>query len=149
MKNFGYLMLWYWVAYFAVTAIGVLHTFFNGKLLHMKGMEYKGQPMKEMESYAQTMPFHPLYNIVLFPTFAWLYLSGLKNLSIFDALITGAVWGTITVLFDLIGWVLVPHPWRCTFKDFYIDYQPWITLIYIVIYCSPLIAYAIIWIMGT
>lgn len=45
----------------------------------------------------------------------------------------------ICILSDLIGWVLIKHPWRLTFKEFYIDYQPWITLIYIAIFLGPII----------
>ena len=33
-----------------------------------------------------------------------------------------------------IGWVMIKHPWSLSFKEFYIDYQPWITLIYIAIF---------------
>ena len=39
MKNFGYSMLWFWIAYIIVTDIGVLHTIFNIKVLHMKAMK--------------------------------------------------------------------------------------------------------------
>lgn len=39
MENFGFLMLWYWIAYFIVTSIGVLHTIFNIVVLHMKSMK--------------------------------------------------------------------------------------------------------------
>ena len=39
MENFGFSMLWYWVAYFIVTDIGVLHTIFNIKVLKMKSMK--------------------------------------------------------------------------------------------------------------
>ena len=39
MERFGFSMLWYWVAYFIVTGIGVLHTVFNITLLHMGSMK--------------------------------------------------------------------------------------------------------------
>ena len=29
MQDFGKSMLWFWVAYFVVTLIGILHTIFN------------------------------------------------------------------------------------------------------------------------
>ena len=51
--------------------------------------------------------------------------------------------GILYIIFDLIGWVIIKHPWSLTFKEFYIDYQPWITLIYITIYASPFISYGI------
>lgn len=134
-------MLWYWSAYFIVTAIGILHTIFNIVVLHMKSM--KESPGMG-EGYEKTKPWHPLYNIVIFPIFAYLYLSGLEIFTIKDVIFTSFVWGTITIVFDVIGWVLIKHPWSLTFKEFYIEYQPWITFIYISIYASPFIAYKLL-----
>ncbi len=138
MKNFGYSMLWFWIAYIIVTNIGVLHTIFNIKVLHMKSM--KESPGMG-EGYEKTKPWHPLYNVVIFPIFAYLYLHGLEIVTLTEVMATSLIWGTITVVFDLFGWVLIKHPWSLTFREFYIDYQPWITLIYITIYASPFIAY--------
>lgn len=138
MKNFGYSMLWFWIAYIIVTNIGVLHTIFNIKVLHMKSM--KESPGMG-EGYEKTKPWHPLYNVVIFPIFSYLYLHGLEIVTLTEVMATSLIWGTITVVFDLFGWVLIKHPWSLTFREFYIDYQPWITLIYITIYASPFIAY--------
>lgn len=131
-------MLCYWIAYFIVTGIGIAHTVFNITVLHMKSMK-DGPGMGE--GYERTKPWHPLYNIIVFPLFAWLYLSGLTAPALSDAIAASLVWGSITVAFDLVGWVLIKHPWALTLKEFYIDYQPWITLIYITIYTSPFLAY--------
>ena len=141
MQQFGYSMLWFFIAYTIVTWIGIIHTIFNIKVLHMKSM--KDSPGMG-EGYEKTKPWHPLYNIIVFPVFAYIYLNGLNSLSLIDCIYTSIIWGTITVLGDLVGWVLIKHPWRLTFKEFYIDYQPWITLIYIAIYVSPFIAYLFI-----
>lgn len=140
MENFGSSMLCYWIAYFVVTGIGVLHTIFNIAVLHMKSMK-DGPGMGE--GYEKTKPWHPLYNIVIFPVFSYIYLSGLETVALSNVIATALIWGTITVAFDLIGWVLIKHPWSLTFKEFYVDYQPWITLIYLTIYASPFIAYGI------
>ena len=140
MEKFGFSMLWYWVAYFIVTNIGVLHTIFNIKVLKMKSIkESSGMG----EGYERTKPWHPLYNIIIFPIFAYLYFNRLETVTLSNAIATSLIWGTITVVFDLIGWVLIKHPWSLTVKEFYIDYQPWITLIYITIYASPFITYGI------
>lgn len=128
-------------AYIIVTLIGMLHTIFNICVLHMKSMkESEGMG----EGYEKTKPWHPLYNIIIFPFFSYLYLNGLDNLTLQDVVMTSIIWGSITVIVDLFGWVIVKHPWSLTVKEFYIDYQPWITLIYIVIYASPFIAYGLI-----
>lgn len=141
MENFGFSMLWYFTAYFIVTLIGVLHTIFNIVVLHMKSM--KDSPGMG-EGYEKTKPWHPLYNIIIFPIFSYIYLNGLEIVTLSNIIATSIIWGSITVVFDLIGWVLIKHPWSLSFKQFYIDYQPWITLIYITIYLSPIIAYLII-----
>ena len=39
MNNFVVSMIWYWIAYFIVTSIGILHTIFNIVVLHMKSMK--------------------------------------------------------------------------------------------------------------
>lgn len=141
MTNFATSMLCYWSAYFIVTLIGILHTIFNITVLHMKSM--KDSPGMG-EGYEKTKPWHPLYNIIIFPIFATIYLHSLPDSTINDALTTSLLWGTITIIFDLFGWVLIKHPWSLSFKDFYIKYQPWISLIYLAIFASPFIAYIIL-----
>lgn len=140
MENTAYLFLWYFAAYVLVTLIGVLHTVFNITVLHMKSMvDSPGMG----EGYERTKPWHPLYNIIIFPPFAYLYLAGLHTVTLQTAVWTGLLWGTMTIVIDVIGWVLIKHPWSLTFKEFYVDYQPWITLIYLTIYASPLIAFGV------
>ncbi len=140
MENTAYLFLWYFAAYVLVTLTGVLHTVFNITVLHMKSMvDSPGMG----EGYERTKPWHPLYNIIIFPPFAYLYLAGLHTVTLQTAVWTGLLWGTVTVVIDVIGWVLIKHPWSLTFKEFYVDYQPWITLIYLTIYASPLIAFGV------
>lgn len=140
MENTAYLFLWYFAAYVLVTLTGVLHTVFNITVLHMKSMvDSPGMG----EGYERTKPWHPLYNIIIFPPFAYLYLAGLHTVTFQTAVWTGLLWGTVTIVIDVIGWVLIKHPWSLTFKEFYVDYQPWITLIYLTIYASPLIAFGV------
>ena len=140
MENTAYLFLWYFAAYVLVTLTGVLHTVFNITVLHMKSMmDSPGMG----EGYERTKPWHPLYNIIIFPPFAYLYLAGLHTVTLQTAVWTGLLWGTVTIVIDVIGWVLIKHPWSLTFQEFYVDYQPWITLIYLTIYASPLIAFGV------
>ncbi len=140
MQNFWLAVLYYIAAYIIVTVIGILHTIFNIYVLHYKSM--KNSPGMG-EAYEKTKPFHPLYNLLIFPLFAWLYLLSVSNASIGLALLVGAIWAIITIIGDLIGWVLIKHPWSLSFREFYLDYQPWISLTYLIIFLSPLLAYAI------
>lgn len=130
-------MLWFWTCYAAVTAVGILHTIFNIYVLHMKPMD--GDSMGE--GYECTKPWHPLYNIILFSVFGYLYMSSLSSPTINEAIITGIIWSVICIVFDVFSWVIIKHPWSLTFKEFYIDYQPWITLIYIAIFLGPVVGF--------
>lgn len=103
----------------------------------MKPMDNKSMG----EGYEKTKPWHPLYNIILFTLFGWLYLQGLSNPTLNEALITGLLWSVICIVFDVFGWVIIKHPWSLTFKEFYIDYQPWISLIYVAIFLGPIIGF--------
>lgn len=141
MQNIGLSILWFFIAYTLVTWVGIIHTIFNIKVLHMKSMkESSGMG----EGYEKTKPWHPLYNIIIFPIFGLIYMKGLTEPSINNALITGAFWAGIAIVGDLVGWVLIKHPWRLTFKEFYVDYQPWITLIYIAIFLGPIIGFILL-----
>lgn len=139
MNSLALSILFYLGAYVIVTLIGVLHTIFNIKVKHYKSM--KNSPGMG-EAYEKTKPFHPLYNIVIFPIFAYLYFLNIPDPTLSTAITTSLLWGTVTLIIDLIGWVLIKHPWSLSFKEFYLDYQPWITLTYLIIYLSPFIAYS-------
>lgn len=141
MQNIGMSMVWYWLCYTVVTMVGVAHTVFNIKVLHMKSMK-EGPGLGE--GYEKTRAWHPLYNIIIFPIFGFLYLNGLNNPTMNEAIITGALWAGISIIFDLVGWVLIKHPLSLTFKQFYIEYQPWITLVYIAIFLGPIIGFLFI-----
>ena len=137
-RDFGMCMLWFWTSYTVVTLIGIAHTIFNVAVLHMGSM---AQGPGLGEGYEMTKPWHPIYNIILFTVFGWLYMRGLKNPTLKKAMTTGALWSGISIVFDLVGWVLIKHPWSLTFKQFYIEYQPWITLVYIAMFIGPVLGY--------
>jgi len=140
-KDTGMSLLWYWICYVVVTAIGIAHTIFNILVLHMGSMA-EGPGLGQ--GYEMTKPWHPLYNIILFTVFGIIYLAKVKEPTLKKAIATGALWAGISIVIDLVGWVLIKHPWSLTFKEFYIDYQPWITLIYLAMFIAPMISYFII-----
>ena len=137
MQNFGMSMLWFWICYVLVTLVGILHTIFNIYVLHMKPMDAHGMGV----GYEKTKPWHPLYNIILFSLFGYLYMSGLSDPTLEQALLTGAIWAGICIVFDVFGWVIIRHPWSLSFREFYLDYQPYISLIYLAIFLGPVVGY--------
>jgi hypothetical protein len=132
--------LYLFVAYWIVTALGILLTIVFA--LTMRPFSSAAVPMLEVPAYVMSIPFHPLLNLLVWPLFGWLYLrrSTPDVERPTEALRLGFFWFLATAVIDLFGWVLVPHPWHMTLDQFYVGYQPWISLIYLVIFVSPLLA---------
>lgn len=82
--------------------------------------------------------------MIILPIFSYLYFKGLDTVTLSNAIATSILWGTSAIVIDLVGWVLIKHPLSLTFKRFYIEYQPWITIVYLVMYASPFVAYWLI-----
>ena len=133
MENFGISMLWFWTAYIGATLFGMLHCIFNIYVRHMRPMDENGMG----EAYEKTKPWHPVYSLLLYPAAGWLYMRSLPDPTLQAALHTGLLWAAICIVFDLLAWVVVKHPWRLSYREFYVRYQPWITLTYIIIFAAP------------
>ena len=103
MQNFGMSMLWFWISYILVTCAGIVHTIINIYVLGMKPMDENGMG----EGYEKTKPWHPLYNIISFSIFGFAYMNGLAEPTITEAMITGAIWAGICIVFDVFVWVLI------------------------------------------
>lgn len=135
LKALGIMLL----AYIAVTAVGVAHTVFNALVLQMQAPEII-HTVYDYPAYAATVPFHPLYNIILWPLFALCYFRWVKPQSAQkSALVLGLIWCFAAIAIDTLGWVIIPHPYSMTWKEFFVDYQPWVTLIYLTIFAAPFI----------
>ncbi len=132
--------IWYFLlAYWIVTILGILLTIAFMVIFRPPSAQELGVPFSQAPAYLMTIPYHPLLNLFWLP-FAWMYLrSFAMGTRQHEALKLGTFWAVICIVIDLVGWVLIPHPWAMTFKEFYVDYQPWITLIYLVIFLSPIV----------
>lgn len=130
---------WYFLfAYWIVTILGILLTIVFAAIFQPLSAQELNVPFSQAPAYLMTIPYHPLLNLFWLP-FAWMYLRGFAiDTRQREALKLGTFWVIICILIDLVGWILIPHPWAMTFREFYVDYQPWITLIYLVIFASPI-----------
>jgi hypothetical protein len=129
-------------AYWITNLLGFLLTVLFSIIFHPPSPQELGSPASQAPAYLMTLPYHPLLNLVVWPVFAWSYLRRIvPEMRGKEARNLGIFWVAITIVVDLIGWVLIPHPWAMTFKEFYIDYQPWITLIYLIILAAPIVVF--------
>lgn len=131
-------MLWFWSAYLVVTMVGVLHTVFNWKVLGMDDEGVEINSFYDVSSYRATLPWHPFYNILLFPPAAMAYFAVVQPADVWAHVWTLAiVWAVLAIAFDVVGWVLIKHPWSMSWHGMYVAYQPWITMIYLAIFAAP------------
>src|ERR1700694_3664847 len=139
-RRLGVATLYLSLAYWIVTALGILLTVVFAVTLHPFSSE--AVPMLQVPAYVMSVPFHPLLNLLVWPVFGWLYLrrSTPNSERQIEALRLGLFWFLATSVIDLFGWVLLPHQWHMTLDQFYVGYQPWISLIYMVIFISPILA---------
>jgi hypothetical protein len=139
-RRLGVATLYLFLAYWIVTALGILLTIVFAVTL--RPFSSGAVPMLQVPAYVMSVPFHPLLNLLVWPVFGWLYLR--RSTPNFErqkeAIRLGLFWLLATAVIDLFGWVLLPHPWHMTLDQFYIGYQPWISLIYLVIFISPILA---------
>jgi hypothetical protein len=141
-KYFTYplkVILYFLYSYWLTTLLGVLLTILFAMIFDPPSPQELGVSASQAPAYLMTIPYHPLLNLAVWPWFAWLYWRGLPSAidRKYEMLNVGIFWAITTIIIDLIGWVLIPHVWAMTFKEFYVDYQPWITLIYLIIFASP------------
>jgi hypothetical protein len=141
-SRLGKAILHFALAYWIVTILGTLLTIAFMLIFHPLSPQELGVTASKAPAYLMTLPYHPLLNLFWLP-FAWLYLrlfpAGDRK---GEAFRLGIFWCFICIVLDLIGWVLIRHPWAMTFKEFYVDYQPWITLIYLIIFATPILVAA-------
>lgn len=139
-RRLGVATLYLFLAYWIVTALGILLTV--AFAVTLRPFSPEAAPMLQVPAYVMSVPFHPLLNLLVWPVFGWLYLrrSTPNFEKPWEAVRLGFFWFFATAVIDLFGWVLLPHPWHMTLEQFYVGYQPWISLIYLVIFISPLLA---------
>ncbi len=60
MQNFGMSMLWFWICYFLVTLVGILHTVFNIYVLHTKPTDAHsmGDGYEKKQTLAPALSYH-------------------------------------------------------------------------------------------
>ncbi len=134
---FGTILCLFLAAYAIMLPITALHVVLNWKLLHYAGYTTV-QQLKEcgprVEAYTKTIPWQPLYNLLVFGVLSFVYLRGLPGQTL---LATGLLWAALGAVFDALTWVLLPHPWRLSWRELYLGHQPWLSLCYLCTALSP------------
>jgi hypothetical protein len=129
---------YFFTAYVLVTALAASSSEFHRTLTDAPYAHEPGVGMLEDPAFQATVLVHALIMVLIFTPLAWLFLRT-RRLSTSASLLAW-VWVTAAVIVDFIGFVAIDHAWSLSTKEFYLDYQPWITLIYLAIFASPHLA---------
>ena len=128
------------LAYALMLPMVALHVLFNWKVLRYAGYTSVEQLKKcgpRVEAYTKTMPFQPIYNLLVFGLLSLLNFRGYTWIAL---LWVGIAWLVLAIGADLLTWIIIPHPWRLTFRELYVGHQPWISLCYLGVFFSPMVA---------
>ena len=149
----GRALVCFLAAYSAVTVLATALTLTYGWINHSPQPQDLGVGLLQAPAFVATVPYHVVIMLVVWPGFAWLYFrrggqfAGRKDVR--ETLWLSLTWLGGAVLVDYVCFVLIRHPWSLTPHEFYIDYEPWIGLIYVAILASPWIRLALVRLLST
>jgi len=140
-------LIYFSIAYGVVTVLATATTVTYGIIYHSPQPEELGVSLLKAPSFVATVPYHVLIMLLVWPVFAWVYFRkrGQGNLDkeVRETLRLSFLWLAAAVIVDFVCFVLIKHPWSLTPHEFYVEYEPWISLIYISIFLSPWIRLAL------
>jgi len=91
--------------------------------------------------FLATVPYHVVVMLLVWPLFVAVYFRrpAKNSPEIKERWALATCWLLAAILVDLVCFVLIKSPYSFTFYEFYVIYQPWISLIYLAIFLSPFI----------
>ena len=92
-------------------------------------------------AYIFSQRVYPLLNLLIWIPMSWIYFKAPKGVSDLrsEAWTLGAFWLALALIVDLVGFVLIENPISLSPYDFYVGQFPWIYLIYLAIFLSPIL----------
>ncbi len=126
-------LLTFALAYFAITILGTALSFSISAVAHIP---QTAEPMQN-RAYLLSEPLLPALNLLVWMACAAFYFAR-RPASGREALNLGAFWLAVSLVCDYVFFVLIKNPISLSPHDFYIGQFPWIYLIYIAVFISPL-----------
>jgi hypothetical protein len=140
-------LVYFVVAYVIVTVLAASLTEVYSRINDLPYAHELGVGILEAPAFVATVPYHVVIMLIVWPCFAWLYFRKRRSASVRDesraTLFLALLWVISAIVVDFVAFVLIKNAWSLTPRELYIDYQPWITLIYLSIFASPWIRLAL------
>ncbi|HWR15373.1 MAG TPA: hypothetical protein VN577_11115 [Terriglobales bacterium] len=133
-------LIYFLVAYVLVTIMAATVSQTYAAINHSPGPQ-PGESILRAPAFVATVPYHVLIMFLVWPVFAWLYFRKRRPLNAQQerkqTLQLAMLWLVSAMLVDFVGFVVIKNQWSLTPHEFYVEYQPWISLIYLAIFLSP------------
>ena len=115
-----------------------------------KMQEQTGYTSQETEdfqkkAYKKSLPYTPVYYLIVWLLCSTFYFSQHTAVHVFsDGLLTGILWWLLTLLLEMLLWIIARHRMQLSWKEMYMESQPWLSVSYYAVLISPLILSMII-----
>lgn len=145
--NFMRALALFFAAYIIVTILAAATTECYGLISDLPPPPPGVSPVK-MPVFLATVPYHVLIMLIVWTLFARIYFrksrnSNDSNTEKLETRNLALLWLVLAMVVDCVGFVLIKHPYSLSAHAFYVDYQPWISLIYMAIFLSPWIRFSL------
>jgi len=138
--NFIRALALFFAAYIIVTILAAATTECYGLISNLPPPPADVSPVKT-PVFLATVPYHVLIMLIVWTLFAWIYFRKRRNdhpnAEKAETMNLAILWLVLAMAVDCVGFVLIKHPYSLSAQAFYVDYQPWISLIYAAIFLSP------------
>ena len=133
-------LIYFLIAYVLVTVLASGLSITYATINHSPDPQ-PGMSILQAPAFVATVPYHVLIMLLIWPLFAWLYFRKRRPATSQEesqqTLRLAILWLISAMVVDFVGFVLIKNAWSMTPHELYVDYQPWITLIYLSIFLSP------------
>jgi hypothetical protein len=131
-------------AYIIVTILAYLASYLVSIFIRLPP-EQPGGNMFDSPEFVKSVPYHLVINLLVWTLFSYMYFrTNLKRGLNTAPVYLGLYWLLAAMLTDLVFFVLIPSPVALSFHQFYVEYQPWISITYGIVFISPLLASTLI-----
>ena len=142
--SFKYAMINFLWAYIIVTLLAYSLSYAMGTIFNLPSAEELGVSMFEDPAFVKTVPYHLFINFICWTFFGYRYLKKINAVHIQFTYYLSCGWLIVAIVVDFVGFVLIKSPVSLTPYQFYIEYQPWISVTYAIVFISPLVAHALL-----
>jgi hypothetical protein len=132
-------------AYIIVTILAYLASYLVSIFIKLPP-ELPGGNMFDSPEFVKSVPYHLVINLLVWTIFSYIYFrtNQKRGLNTTAPIYLGLFWLLTAMLTDLVFFVLIPSPVALSFHQFYVEYQPWISITYGIVFISPLISSTLI-----